>query len=32
MKVATVTTATKTKEFKRAPRNLSQDESEPVSE
>ena len=32
MKVTTVTTATKTREFKRAPSNLSQEESELVSE
>ncbi|ESR54002.1 hypothetical protein CICLE_v10019850mg [Citrus x clementina] len=32
MKVTAVTTATNTREFKRAPMNLSQEESEPVSE
>ncbi|KAI9176678.1 hypothetical protein LWI28_005872 [Acer negundo] len=32
MKVTIVTTATKTREFKRAPTNLSQEESELVSE
>lgn len=32
MKVTTVTTATNTREFKRAPVNLSQEESELVSE